>query len=76
MRIGIDLGGSKIEAVVMDEDSSIRQCLRVPTPSGGYAATLAAVQQLVRQLERDVGRTGLNVGIGTPGSISPASGVP
>lgn len=75
MRIGIDLGGSKIEGVVMDDDASIRQRLRVSTPVDDYNATVDATRDLVRQLEQQVGSTGLRVGIGTPGSISPASGL-
>lgn len=75
MRIGIDLGGSKIEAVAMDDDSSIRQRLRVPTPADDYPAIIAAIRDLVRALEQQAGRSGLSVGIGTPGSVSPASGL-
>ncbi len=74
MRIGIDLGGSKIEGVLMDADSSIRHRLRVPTPVGDYSATLAAIRDLVQRLEEKADCTGLTVGIGTPGSVSPASG--
>lgn len=75
MRIGIDLGGSKIEGVVMDDASSILHRLRVPTPAADYAATLQAVRGLVGDLEQKAGRGGLSVGIGTPGSVSPASGL-
>jgi fructokinase len=75
MRIGIDLGGSKIEGVVMGEDSSIHHRLRIPTPANDYPATVAAIRDLVCALERIVGREGLSIGIGTPGSISPASGL-
>ncbi|MGH8453156.1 MAG: ROK family protein [Nevskiales bacterium] len=75
MRIGIDLGGSKIEGVVMDDDSSIRQRLRVPTPANDYPATVTAIRDLVLALEQRVDGCGLSVGIGTPGSVSPASGL-
>ena len=75
MRIGIDLGGSKIEGAVMDEDSSILQRLRIPTPADDYPATIAAIRDLVRQLELRAGRNQLSVGVGTPGSVSPASGL-
>jgi fructokinase len=72
MRIGIDLGGSKIEGVLMDE--SISQRLRVPTPANDYPATITAIRDLVRVLEQHAGRGDLTIGIGTPGSVSPASG--
>lgn len=74
MRIGVDLGGTKIEAIALDErgDECWRQ--RVPTPSGDYDATLAAIAALVRRLEDDLGRDG-TVGVGTPGAISPATGL-
>jgi fructokinase len=75
MRIGIDLGGSKIEGVVMGDDSSISERLRVATPTSGYPAILSAIGELVRALEQRAGRTGIRVGIGTPGSISPATGL-
>ncbi len=75
MRIGIDLGGSKIEGALMDRDSSIRERLRVPTPAGNYAAILEAIRDLVHALEQRAGRRGLTVGIGTPGSVSPATGL-
>lgn len=75
MRIGIDLGGTKIEAIVMGPDSRILHRERVPTPHTDYPATLDAIQGLVARAERAVGAAGpLPVGCGTPGAISPASG--
>lgn len=74
MRIGIDLGGTKIEAIVLDDAGSVRFRERVPTPQGDYAGTLAAINGLVTRAERAVGRA-CTVGIGTPGAISPASGL-
>ncbi|MFZ5537675.1 MAG: ROK family protein [Pseudomonadota bacterium] len=74
MRMGIDLGGTKIEAVVLDDAGSVRFRERVPTPQGDYAGTLAAIGGLVARAERAVGQT-CTVGIGTPGAISPASGL-
>jgi fructokinase len=74
MRIGIDLGGSKIEGVVMDTTSSIRHRLRIPTPANDYAATVKAIAELVSRLEQEAGHKGLTVGVGTPGSVSPATG--
>ncbi len=75
MRIGIDLGGTKIEGIVMGPDSSVLQRERIVTPQGDYEATVAATVGLIRQLEGAVGQAGLNVGIGHPGSFSPATGL-
>ena len=74
VRIGIDLGGSKIEAVALDRDGSELARVRVPTPQGDYAGTVAAIVDLIADVEAHVGRTG-SVGIGTPGAISPATGL-
>ena len=74
MQIGIDLGGTKIEGVVMGPGSRILQRARVPTPQTDYAATIRAIVDLVARLERDAGAQGLPVGCGTPGAISPATG--
>ena len=75
MRIGIDLGGTKIEAIVMGPGSRILHRERVPTPQTDYAATLEAIGALVTRVERAVGAGApLPVGCGTPGAISPASG--
>jgi fructokinase len=77
IRLGIDLGGTKLEIVALDAQG--RECLRrrIATPRKGYAATLAAVVELVRDAERDlnVRPGGASVGIGTPGSISRATGL-
>ena len=75
MRIGIDLGGTKIEGIVMGAGSAIRHRRRVATPRDSYEDTVAAVVQLVRDLERDAGAQRLPVGLGTPGSLSPVSGL-
>jgi fructokinase len=74
MRLGIDLGGTKIEAVVLDADGSVLWRRRVPTPQGDYRATLNAIQSLVLAAE-----TGLSlptsVGVATPGAPSPDTGL-
>jgi fructokinase len=75
MRIGIDLGGTKTEGVVMGPDSQILHRQRIATPRGDYDATLTVIGELVRALERAAGTAGLPVGIGTPGAISPATGL-
>jgi len=73
MRIGVDLGGSKIEIAVLDGTGAIAYRSRVATPAGDYAATLGAVAALVREAERRHGRARA-IGVGTPGSISRATG--
>ncbi len=73
-RIGIDLGGTKIEALVLDPAGRERFRRRVPTPSGDYGATLDAIAALVFEAEAALGETA-SVGVGTPGSISRASGL-
>ncbi len=72
-RIGIDLGGTKIELVVLGADGSVRWRQRVPTPQGDYAATLRAIVALVAQAEAQIGATA-TVGIGTPGSPARRNG--
>jgi len=74
MRLGIDLGGTKIAAIVLGEDGGVRWQQRVPTPRHDYDATLEAMVSLVADAERDVGGA-CTVGVGTPGAISPATGL-
>lgn len=74
MRIGIDLGGTKIEGIAIDADGRERARRRVPTPRGDYEATLDAVASLVGELEAASGGPA-RVGIGIPGAISRATGV-
>ncbi|HEX2253696.1 MAG TPA: ROK family protein [Thermoanaerobaculia bacterium] len=74
MRIGIDLGGTKIAGIALAEDGRELLRLKIDTPSGNYAATVDAVCALVLELEEEVGQRG-TVGIGTPGALSPATGV-
>ncbi|MDX5333202.1 MAG: ROK family protein [Gammaproteobacteria bacterium] len=74
MRLGIDLGGTKIEIIALDASGTERLRERVDTPQGDYAATLEAVAGLVARAEQQLGATG-TVGIGTPGAISPATGL-
>src|SRR5690242_124935 len=74
MRIGIDLGGTKIEAVVLDASGAIVFRERRPTPRGDYEGTVEAIAGLVGAAEGWVARR-CSVGIGMPGAISPATGV-
>ncbi|MBI5461553.1 MAG: ROK family protein [Gammaproteobacteria bacterium] len=75
MRLGVDLGGTKIEIIALEEDGTVLLRERVATPQGDYAAIVAAVAGLVEAAETRLGRTGLSVGIGTPGAISRATGL-
>lgn len=76
MRIGVDLGGSKIEAVLMDELGHIVSRQRVITPQGDYEKTVHAVFDLVANLEKGVTFSRpIPVGVGIPGSVSPHSGL-
>jgi fructokinase len=74
MRIGIDLGGTKIEGLALADDGRELARRRVPAPRGDYGRTLLAIADLVSLLERDVGESG-RVGVGMPGTISPATGL-
>jgi fructokinase len=73
MRIGIDLGGTKIEGIAIADDGTVPLRSRVPAPRGDYQATLRAIVDLVRDVEDRVGATA-TVGVGIPGAISPATG--
>lgn len=68
-RIGVDLGGTKIEAVVLSDDGAEHWRQRVATPAGDYRATVQAVAALVRQAQQVAG-AGATVGIGTPGAVT------
>lgn len=74
MRIGVDLGGTKIEAVAMDAAGTIRLRRRVATPQQDYDATVRTVRDLVLGIEAEAGGN-CTVGVGTPGAISPATGL-
>jgi len=69
MRIGVDLGGTKIEVVALEgKQTLLRE--RVATPKGEYAATIKAISDLVATAEKAVGKFG-TVDVGMPGTISP-----
>jgi fructokinase len=74
VRLGVDLGGTKIEILALDAGGGERFRRRVATPRDDYEATLAAIATLVRDAETAIGAKG-TVGIGTPGSISRATGL-
>ena len=76
VRIGIDLGGTKIEGIALSPAGEELARRRVPTPSGDYAAILRAVAQMVHALEHDAGARGsATVGVGIPGAVSPVTGL-
>ncbi len=74
LRFGVDLGGTKIEIIALGPDGRERLRRRIATPQEDYRAILAAVAGLVREAEAEMNDTG-SVGIGTPGSISRATGL-
>jgi fructokinase len=73
IRIGVDLGGTKIEAIALDETGRELARRRIASPSHDYAQTIDAVRGLVDALEGELGARG-TVGIGTPGAISAVTG--
>lgn len=72
-RIGIDLGGTKIEAIALDASGVERFRRRVPTPRDDYDGTMEAIAKLVADAELVVGAS--TVGVGIPGAVSPATGL-
>jgi fructokinase len=74
MRIGVDLGGTKIEIASLERDGSLSLRERVPAPAGDYDATVRTIGELVASVEARRGICG-TVGIGIPGAISPKTGL-
>ena len=72
MRIGIDWGGTKIEAIALSDAGAVLARRRITTPQHDYEACIAAASGLVREIEMALGQTG-TIGIGIPGAISPAT---
>lgn len=75
-RIGVDVGGTKIEAILLTPEGEERGRLRIPSPRGSYPATLDALESLIAAIR---GRNGIGedyaAGFGIPGSLSPATGL-
>ena len=76
MRIGVDLGGTKIEAVALDETGAEVVRMRVATPRNDYGATVKTITSLIATLETRTHTSGKNtIGIGIPGTPSPKTGL-
>ena len=73
MRIGIDLGGTKTEAIALSREGAELARHRIASPRGDYSATLDALEGLVSVIESEVGEEG-TIGIGVPGALSPSTG--
>lgn len=74
MRIGIDLGGTKIEGIALDGHGRELRRVRVAAPRDDYRQTVAAIATIVADLETATGMRG-SIGIGMPGVVSPSSGL-
>ncbi|MGE0789843.1 MAG: ROK family protein [Sandaracinaceae bacterium] len=74
MRIGVDLGGTKIEAIALDADGAERARRRVSTPADRYEEIVGTIARLVLELERDLGESA-TVGVGTPGAVVRRTGL-
>ena len=74
MRIGVDLGGTKIEVIALDDNGATVLKRRVKTPMGDYAGTVRTIAELVSSAQSQIGASA-TVGIATPGSLSPQSGL-
>ncbi|MGP0092270.1 MAG: ROK family protein [Xanthobacteraceae bacterium] len=74
MRIGVDLGGSKIEVIALDENGATLLRHRVPTPTGDYVGTLKAIADIVLFAENELGQKG-TLGVASPGAISTRTGL-
>jgi len=74
IRLGLDLGGSKIEIIALGARGDVLVRRRIATPRDDYGATIDVMVHLVRDVEHDLGASG-TVGVGTPGSISRATGL-
>jgi fructokinase len=73
-RIGVDLGGTKIEAAAIDREGRIHLRQRIATPAGDYAGTIAAITSLVQRIEAELASR-MTVGIGIPGTLVARTGL-
>src|SRR5947209_5940545 len=75
IRIGIDLGGTKIEGLALDSVGAELARVRVPTPREDYQGTVGAIVSVVHSLEEEIGQKNTSVGVGMPGTIVPSTGL-
>ncbi len=80
LRLGVDLGGTKMEAIALDATGEVRARRRVATPQGDYVETVRAIRALVEGLESELGVTTatairIPLGVGIPGAVSPHTGL-
>ncbi len=76
MKFGIDLGGTKIEGVVLDEEGKVIERRRISTErEKGYEHIIGGIKRVVDELEEVTGLTAGHVGVGTPGTIDPPTGL-
>ena len=75
LRIGVDLGGTKIECVALTEDGDVAARQRRATPTSSYEDVIRAIVDVVVEVEASIDLGRLRVGLGTPGSVSPFSGL-
>lgn len=73
IRLGVDLGGTKIEIIALNADGEVLLRLRRPTPKGDYLATVEAIVALVKEAEQPLGLSG-SLGVGIPGAVSRKTG--
>lgn len=69
MRIGVDLGGTKIEGIILSPDGKLEEKLRIETPGQHYESIVEALIEVITKLQQQASQT-LSVGIGTPGALS------
>ncbi len=74
IKIGIDLGGTKIEGIALSEAGDELCRHRITTPQGDYQGTLLAIKNLIYHIEKHCAETG-SIGLCTPGSLSPVTGL-
>lgn len=74
LRLGVDLGGTKVEVAVLDEADEFLFRERLPTPQGDYSGTIETIATLIQKAEQQLGRVH-SIGVGTPGTTSPRTGL-
>lgn len=72
LSLGLDIGGTKIEAVVLSEDGQTIYQQRIPTPTSSYSEFLSTVTGLIQSIQQTLQQP-MTIGIGLPGAISPDS---